>query len=99
MLPEVVGVVFLNRLLFQSGVRLIASLWISLGSLWVTPQLSVARVAADGPVLVHRPQPGPVPPPSSLPQAPGLCQSWLSCGGTAISVCVPSFSPVASVAA
>lgn len=55
MLPEVVGVVFLNRLLFQSGVRLIASLWISLGSLWVTPQLSVARVAADGPVLVHRP--------------------------------------------
>lgn len=46
-LPEVVGVVF-SRLLFQSGVRLMASLWISLGSLWVTPQLSVARAAADG---------------------------------------------------
>ena len=47
-----------------------ASLWISLGSLWVTPQFTVTHVAPDGPVLVCHPQPGSALPPSSLPQAP-----------------------------
>lgn len=90
------GGCFLKRLLFQSNVRFIASLWVSLGSPWVTPPLSVTHIAADGLVLVHRPQPGSAFPSSSLPQAPGLCQSpallWEyshSCMCTCLLVCGP----------
>lgn len=90
------GGCFLKRLLFQSNVRFIASLWVSLGSPWVTPPLSVTHIAADGLVLVHRPQPGSAFPPSSLPQSPGLCQSpallWEyshSCMCTCLLVCGP----------
>lgn len=64
-----------------------ASLWISLGSLWVTPQFTVTCVAADGPVLVCHPQPGSPLPPSSLPQAPrALPFVGSPVGGTAVSV-------------